>query len=88
MVNFCRLGFWCSLSTSSKHTQYKLILIRSDALQKAQERYENKRQVKRVSFNIETEKELLQFANSVDFSRWVKQKITEAIAVPEGKAND
>ena len=52
----------------------------SDALQKAQERYENKRQVKRVSFNIETEKELLQFANSVDFSRWVKQKISEAIA--------
>lgn len=63
-------------------------MIVSDALQKAQERYENKRQVKRVSFNIETEKELLEFANSVDFSRWVKQKITEAIAVPEGKAND
>ena len=59
----------------------------SDALQKAQERYENKRQVKRVSFNIETEKELLQFANSVDFSSWVKQKISEAIAVPDGKAN-
>ena len=57
----------------------------SDALQKAQERYENKRQVKRVSFNIETEKELLEFANSVDFSSWVKQKISEAIAVPEVK---
>ena len=63
-------------------------MIVSDALQKAQERYENKRQVKRVSFNIETEKELLQFANSVDFSSWVKQKISEAIAVPERKAND
>ena len=63
-------------------------MIVSDALQKAQERYENKRQVKRVSFNIETEKELLEFANSVDFSNWVKQKISEAIAVPEGKAND
>lgn len=62
-------------------------MIVSDALQKAQERYENKRQVKRVSFNIETEKELLQFANSVDFSNWVKQKISEAIAVLEGKAN-
>lgn len=59
----------------------------SDALQKAQGRYENKRQVKRVSFNIETEKELLQFANSVDFSNWVKQKISEAIAVLEEKAN-
>lgn len=55
-------------------------MIVSDALQKAQERYENKRQVKRVSFNIETEKELLEFANSVDFSSWVKQKISEAIA--------
>ncbi len=63
-------------------------MIVSDALQKAQERYENKRQVKRVSFNIETEKELLEFANSMDFSSWVKQKISEAIAVPEGKAND
>ena len=62
-------------------------MIVSDALQKAQERYENKRQVKRVSFNIETEKELLQFANSVDFSSWVKQKISEAIAVPGWKAN-
>lgn len=59
----------------------------SDALQKAQERYENKRQVKRVSFNIETEKELLEFANSVDFSNWVKQKISEATAVLEGKAS-
>ncbi len=62
-------------------------MIVSDALQKAQERYENKRQVKRVSFNIETEKELLEFANSMDFSSWVKQKISEAIAVLEGKAN-
>ena len=62
-------------------------MIVSDALQKAQERYENKRQIKRVSFNIETEKELLEFANSVDFSNWVKQKISEAIAVLERKAN-
>ena len=41
--------------------------------------YENKRDAKRVSFNIEKEKELLEFANSVDFSNWVKQKIKEAI---------
>ena len=58
----------------------------SDALQKAQERYENKRQVKRVSFNIETEKELLEFANSVDFSGWVKQKINEVIADAKGQS--
>lgn len=47
--------------------------------------YEQKRNTKRVSFNIEKEAELLEFANSVDFSSWVKQKISEAIAVPEGK---
>ena len=43
----------------------------------AKRKYENNRQTKRVSFNIETEKELLEFANSVDFSNWVKQKIKE-----------
>ena len=45
--------------------------------QEAKRKYENNRQTKRVSFNIETEKELLEFANSVDFSNWVKQKIKE-----------
>ena len=37
--------------------------------------YEKKRETKRVSFNIEKDKELLEFANSVDFSNWVKQMI-------------
>ena len=37
--------------------------------------YEQKRETKRVSFNIEKEAELLEFANSVDFSNWVKEKI-------------
>lgn len=37
--------------------------------------YEQKRDTKRVSFNIEKESELLEFANSVDFSNWVKDKI-------------
>jgi len=41
--------------------------------------YEKKRDAKRVSFNVEKEKELLEFANSVDFSNWVKQKIKEAL---------
>lgn len=57
----------------------------SKALKKAQAKYENKRVLKPISFNAETEKELLEFANSVDFSSWVKQKISEAIAVPDGK---
>ena len=41
--------------------------------------YEKKRDTKRVSFNIDKEAKLLEFANSVDFSNWVKNKIKEEI---------
>ena len=37
--------------------------------------YEQKRDTKRVSFNKEKEAALLEFANSVDFINWVKEKI-------------
>lgn len=37
--------------------------------------YEQKRDTKRVSFNKEKESDLLEFANSVDFSNWVKEMI-------------
>ena len=37
--------------------------------------------MKPISFNTETEKELLEFANSVDFSNWVKQKIKDEVSV-------
>ena len=40
-------------------------------------RYEAKRGIKKASFNSETEKEMLEFANSVDFSQWVKARIQE-----------
>jgi len=53
----------------------------SAAQEKANRKYENSRQTKRVSFNIKTEKDLLEFANSVDFSVWVKQKIKEEKAL-------
>lgn len=43
--------------------------------------YEQKRDTKRVSFNKEKESELLNFANSVDFSNWVKDKIKREIGV-------
>lgn len=52
----------------------------SEALQKAQAKYETKRQVKKVSFNSETEKDLLEFATSVNFSEWVKQKIKKELS--------
>lgn len=42
-------------------------------------RYEQKRVQKHVSFNSETEKELLDFANSRDFSQWVKSIIREKL---------
>ena len=44
-------------------------------LKMSKQDYEKKRDAKRVSFNIEKEKELLEFANSVDFSNWVKEMI-------------
>lgn len=41
--------------------------------------YEQKRDTKRVSFNKEKEAELLEFANSVDFSNWVKDMIKDRL---------
>lgn len=49
--------------------------------QKAQKKYAEKRVGKSISFNLETEKELHEFANSVDLSNWVKQKIKENLKV-------
>lgn len=41
--------------------------------------YEKKRDTKRISFNKEKEAELLEFANSVDFSNWVKEMIKDRL---------
>lgn len=38
-----------------------------------------KRTIKNVSFNHDTERDLLEFANKIDFSQWVKAKILESI---------
>lgn len=41
-------------------------------------KYERKRVIKPVSFNLETEETLFQKANQIpDFSGWVKKKIEE-----------
>ena len=42
-------------------------------------KYNKKRRNKSVSFLIDEELELLEFADSIDFSAWVKQKIAEEI---------
>lgn len=51
----------------------------SEAQKRASKKHEAKREIKRASFNKETEAELLEFANSVDFSGWVKGKIKEEL---------
>lgn len=40
-----------------------------------QQKYEEKRIAKRISFNLEKEIDLIEFTNEVDFSKWVKEKI-------------
>lgn len=42
-------------------------------------RAEAKRTIKNVSFNRETEKDLLDYANQTDFSKWVKDKLREEL---------
>ena len=43
----------------------------------ANKSYEKKRVLRPVSFNTETESELIEWAKSVSFSKWVKEKIRE-----------
>lgn len=46
----------------------------------AHQRYDKKREVKKVSFNPDTEKHLIDAANSVgEFSVWVKKKLAQEI---------
>lgn len=40
-----------------------------------QQKYETKRFVKRVSFNLENERDILEFSKKLDFSNWVKKKL-------------
>lgn len=51
----------------------------ANAEQDRHEKYENKRKIKPVSFNLETEKALFDYAQSLDFSNWVKEKLKEQI---------
>lgn len=52
----------------------------SESLERAKRAYEKKRRIKTVSFNLETEGELFEFAESLsDFSRWLKGQIQNEI---------
>ncbi|WP_448977626.1 hypothetical protein [Neisseria sp.] len=46
-----------------------------EKLAEYRKRAEAKRVIKKVSFNRETERDILEIANNLDFSQWVKEKI-------------
>lgn len=48
-----------------------------EKLAEYRKRAEAKRVIKKVSFNRETERDILEIANNLDFSKWVKEKIRE-----------
>lgn len=48
-------------------------------------KYENKRILKHVSFNTEKETDLLKFANNLDFSKWVKEKLKHELELEKLK---
>lgn len=47
-----------------------------EKLAEYRKRAEAKRVIKKVSFNRETERDILEIANNLDFSQWVKEKNT------------
>ena len=47
--------------------------------------YEAKRILKHVSFNTEKEADLLEMANSFDFSKWVKEKLKHELELEKLK---
>ena len=58
-----------------------------DAQKKAEQKYSLKRVNKSVSFNMETEKELIEFAELVDFYNWLKANINGEIETIKFKKN-
>lgn len=58
-------------------------MANQDKVLETKKRYEQKRMVKHVSFNLEKEKELVEFVQTeaADFSNWVKNMIREKIAM-------
>ena len=50
-----------------------------EKLAEYRKRAEAKRTTKKVSFNLETEKDILDVANNIDFSQWDKEKLREKL---------
>lgn len=57
-------------------------MANSDAMIAARKRYEKKRLIKNVSFNLEKEKDLVDFIDSEidNFSNWVKNAVRKKMA--------
>ncbi len=51
----------------------------NEKLAEYRKKAEANRMTKRVSFNRETEKDILEIANNLDFSQWVKEKLREKL---------
>lgn len=50
---------------------------KQEKLREYRQRAAAKRTIKNVSFNNETEADLLAIANKIDFSQWVKEKLRQ-----------
>lgn len=56
-----------------------------DKIKQSKKQYETKRFVKRVSFNLESESDILEFSNKLDFSNWVKEKLRHEMEMEKFK---
>lgn len=53
--------------------------------EQSKKNYESKRVLKHVSFNTEKEAYLLEVANKLDFSKWVKEKLKHELELEKLK---
>ncbi len=53
--------------------------------EQSKKNYESKRVLKHVSFNTEKEADLLEVANKLDFSKWVKEKLKHELELEKLK---
>lgn len=56
-----------------------------DKISQSKKKYESKRFVKRVSFNLENEQDILDYSNNFDFSKWVKEKLKHELELEKLK---
>lgn len=58
------------------------------ALDRARKKYEQKRKIKSVSFLVDEDKEILEFANSINFSEEVKNWLSIKLEAEKLKSGD